>query len=273
MDKIKKHIIILFFLLVLFSFFFINPVRENFSTKQIINISIPMRPIIPLYIYQTWETKDLPPKMKECVESLKQRNPEFLHFLYDDNDRSAFIKNNFSIDVYNAYHTLIPGAYKADLWRYCILYINGGIYLDIKFNTMPNFHLISLIYKEYFVRDILESGGGIYNAFLICMPKNQKLKNCIDTIVRNVQQKFYGTSALEITGPLLMKKEFSENELNHFEIKLMEKNCPTKTCVYWNNKQILYMYNEYREEQKNYFKHNNKKHYYDLWKDKQVYSK
>ena len=34
--------------------------------------------IIPLNIFQTWHTLDLPPKMKENVELLRRQNPEFL---------------------------------------------------------------------------------------------------------------------------------------------------------------------------------------------------
>ena len=64
--------------------------------------------VIPLTIYQTWYTKDLPPKMHENVELLKKQNPEFEHFLYDDNDCRKFIKENFDKDVLNAYDSLIP---------------------------------------------------------------------------------------------------------------------------------------------------------------------
>ena len=42
-------------------------------------------PVIPLTIYQTWYTKDLPPNMQKNVEYLKQQNPEFSYELYDDN--------------------------------------------------------------------------------------------------------------------------------------------------------------------------------------------
>ena len=41
-------------------------------------------PIIPLKIFQTWNTKNLPPKMAERVENLKLTNPKFEHFLFDD---------------------------------------------------------------------------------------------------------------------------------------------------------------------------------------------
>ena len=58
--------------------------------------------IIPLNIFQTWPSKDLPPKMKECVELLKKQNPRFTHYLFDDNECREFIKNHFNYEVLNA---------------------------------------------------------------------------------------------------------------------------------------------------------------------------
>ena len=40
------------------------------------------------------------------------------------------------MDVLNAYDSLIPGAYKADLFRYLVLYREGGVYLDCKSSTI-----------------------------------------------------------------------------------------------------------------------------------------
>ena len=109
--------------------------------------------VIPLHIYQTWHSKKLPPKMRECVEKLKKDNPEFKHHLYDDSMCRKYIKQNYSKDVLDAFDKLVPGAYKADLWRYCILYKEGGIYLDIKFQCTKGFKLIKLTHKEHFVLD------------------------------------------------------------------------------------------------------------------------
>ena len=130
---------------------------------------------IPLNIYQTWKTKDLPEKMRENVDRLKLKNPDFEYHLFDDEDCRQFIQNNFEEDVLTAYDKIIPGAYKADLWRYCILYINGGVYLDIKYSNVDDFNLIELMDKEYFVPDLKDSGGGVYNAFMICKTGNKFL--------------------------------------------------------------------------------------------------
>lgn len=50
--------------------------------------------------------------------------------VYDDNDCNQYISqldNNDYLKV--IYHQLIPGAYKADLWRLLVLYEYGGIYI------------------------------------------------------------------------------------------------------------------------------------------------
>ena len=102
-------------------------------------------PVIPLNIYQTWHTKDLPPLMKNAVNKIIYNNPRFNYQLFDDDDCRNFIKDNFDSSVLNAFDSLIPGAYKADLWRYCILYKNGGVYLDIKYEYVNCFKFINLM--------------------------------------------------------------------------------------------------------------------------------
>jgi mannosyltransferase OCH1-like enzyme len=232
-----------------FIIFFVYALIIYILLKKIFRINENMsNNVIPLDIYQTWKIKDLPPKMKECVERLKRMNPKFKHYLYDNNDCMEFIKNNFDKDVLEAYNNLVPGAYKADLWRYCILYKKGGIYLDIKYSNLDKFDLIEMIDKEYYVKDLPQSGNGVYNAFLICKAGNQKLLKCINKIVENVKNKYYGTGSLEITGPLLMKNFFTENEINNFELTIGEHN--NITTIFWKNRPILSFYPEYREEKK-----------------------
>ena len=78
----------------------------------------------------------LPPKMYECVVSNLIHNRvgvDCVYYLYNDADCRAFIRSAFPPDVVAAYDRLIPTAFKADLWRYCVLYKFGGVYLDIKY--------------------------------------------------------------------------------------------------------------------------------------------
>ena len=222
--------------------------------------------IIPLDIYQTWATKDLPKKMKERVESLKIQNPLFKHHLFDDNDCREFIKTHFREDVLYAYDSLIPGAYKADLWRYCVLFIKGGIYLDIKYTPLNGFKFINLIESEHLVADI--NNTDIYNALMVCLPGNKILLDAINMIVENVKNKFYGTSFLEPTGPKMLSKLISTKDKR---VDLIHKELNSNhnyRVIYFNNIPILKSYNGHTVERDNF---SLKKHYSILWKERRIY--
>lgn len=247
-----------------------NNNNNNNLKKFISKIPYPMKTyynsVIPLNIFQTWHTKNLPPKMFEVVNIIKQTNPAFKHFLFDDNDCRNFIKFNYDEKVLNAYDSLIPGAYKADLWRYCILYKLGGIYLDIKYYPLNGFKFINLTEKEHFVLDA--DKVGIYNALMVCLPGNKKLEKAINKIINNVKYKYYGTSALEPTGPRLLRQFFLKDELlkfdMHHEFFLNESN----KFIFYGNFNILKSYTEYKREQNNNEK---TKHYSVLWNKKNIY--
>jgi len=229
------------------------------------------KPAIPLKIYQTWRTKELPEKMRENVERLKSQNPDFEYHLFDDEDCRKFIQENFEEDVSNAYDKIIPGAYKADLWRYCILYINGGIYLDIKYSNVDDFNLIELTDKEYFVPDLKDSGGGVYNAFMICKPGNTVLQEAIRRVVKNVKEEYYGDSGFHPTGPILLKSCFSSNDIDNMEkngLSICRHKENTSICLH--GKPIMIVYDEYYKTDVN---KNGQPNYWKLWEERKMYKK
>jgi mannosyltransferase OCH1-like enzyme len=220
---------------------------------------------IPLDIYQTWFTKNLPPGMINSINKLKKDNPEFTFYLFDDNDCKTFIKDNFGIKVYDAFENLIPGAYKADLWRYCILYKKGGIYIDIKFHT-NNFNLIQLTDNNYFVKDRdgywERNKIGIYNGFIISKPKNPIFLNCINDIVKNVNAGYKGLNSLHPTGPGLLGNYFKNTD--EFLLQFSKNGLN----IQYKGVNILSMYENYRSEQAEY---QNTPHYVSLWTQNLIY--
>jgi FkbM family methyltransferase len=228
---------------------------------------------IPLKIFQTWSTKKLPEKMQIIIDDLKNKNSEFEHFLFDDNDCEEFIKNNFNEEVLYAFNNLIPGTFKADLWRYCILYIYGGIYLDIKFVCVNGFKFINIVDKEYFVKDELcwyatydDYKGLIWNGMMVAKPKNEILMKCINEIASNVKNKFYGISVYDPTGPLLLSKYFTTEEKQNFPIYRSRDH--ENDGVKMNDIYILTEYKEYREDRR---KNNSDKDYVYYWCMKNMY--
>ena len=234
--------------------------NQLYPTKEVYNC------VIPQNIFQTWHTKKLPPLMFASIEKLKKNNPCFKHYLYDDNECREFIKNNYDSHVLNAFDNLIPGAYKADLWRYCILYRYGGIYLDIKYVHTRDFKLINLIEKEHWVLDA--DNFGIYNALLVCKQGNPILLRAINQIVQNVKNKFYGTNCLQPTGPQLLSMFFTEEEKQNFDMKHNFVNTLNNRYITLNKIIVMASYKGYLQESKNYQIVN---HYGVLWNNRQIY--
>lgn len=246
--------------------------KRIIEIEKTLTIPYPMKTkynvIIPTNIFQTWHSKILPPLMTKSIIKIKKLNPKFNYFLYDDNDCREFIQIHFKEDVLDAYDRLIPGAYKADLWRYCVLFIKGGIYLDIKYTPLNGFKFINLTESEHLVYDI--DGTNIYNALMVCLPGNKLLISAINTIVENVRNKFYGSSFLEPTGPKLLSKLITTDDHKVvIDLKHNELNGDNNyRIIYFNDKPILKSYNGHTTERD---KNSKKKHYSHLWNERRVY--
>ena len=242
--------------------------RKEEEENKLLNRQFIINPrynsIIPLCIYTAWHTKNLRPKMSENFEKLKRDNPEFEVKLFDNNDCEEFIKNNFDESVLNAYKSLIPHSYKCDLWRYCIMYLNGGIYVDIKFNCVNGFKFIGLTEKEYWTSDHLFKNT--LTGLLILKPKNDIMLKCINKIVDNVKNNYYGDSMLHPTGPQMLGEFFTSNEKIDMETNLLVK--WNKIGVTYRGSYILCFYEKYDEDRE---KDSPNSHDSILWKNKNIY--
>lgn len=241
--------------------FIFKPFNRHYPLKK------EYSPVIPLNIYQTWNTKQLPPRMQQRVDLLKLQNPRFNHYLYDDTDCYEFIKNNFEEKVLNAYEQLIPGAYKADLWRLCILYIYGGFYLDIKFCCINGFKLIELSENEHFVKD--RPVKSIYNALMVCKKGNDFLLKSINKIVENVANKYYGNDPLCPTGPCMLGKIIgNDNAKNNVDLLHYKGG---GFLIYKNRFVVSTTYPSYDSERRQTYNSINIKRYDELWNARKIY--
>jgi mannosyltransferase OCH1-like enzyme len=85
---------------------------------------------IPRIVWQTMKTNRVPLYMKNYADSWIELNPEYEYRFLDDYDIIDFIKKDFP-EYLECYKKLKHGASKADLWRYLIIYKNGGVYADM----------------------------------------------------------------------------------------------------------------------------------------------
>ena len=238
-------------------------------------------------IYQTYPKKELPEDMKKVNDKMKEINNNYQFILFDDYDCRNFIENNFTKIILDLYDNILSGTIKADLWKYCILYLYGGIYLDLKFESHDDFK-ISHLNKNSLVIN--------HTGFIITNPKNNLFINLINNLIHNVSNKNYSLlpdkiSGINYLGNASNDTNFKVSEdkeniyykgkiiLKYYENYISEKylNLPTNLKFLWHN-QFIYKDEKYNEDvfenlntsSSNYLKEKLEKNYFDFI-DKIVY--
>ena len=95
---------------------------------------------IPLILHQTWDSIS-EGVLQNISDNLTILTDKVEYRFYDDKDCWQYIKDNFPPRVLLAYEKINPqaaSAMRSDLWRYCVMYKDGGLYLDIKSTIKQN---------------------------------------------------------------------------------------------------------------------------------------
>ena len=152
--------------------------------------------LVPRIIHQTWfeeVTKEKYPNMSRLIESFKQSGWEYK--FYTDETAGEFLSNHFPPEIRQAYEALRPGAFKADLFRYCALLIHGGVYSDM--DVMLESNLDAAVGPDVgFMVPIDEPGKPVgrrmclWNGLIAAAPGHPYLAKVIETVVNNVRNRF-----------------------------------------------------------------------------------
>ena len=193
-------------------------------------------PAIPRIIHQTFKSGDLPPRMKEAADSWKRLNSGYDYQFHDDAAQEALIRDDFGEAAFRAYSRIEGGAFRADFWRYCVLWKTGGVYADI--DTMARMPLDELIGAEdrFIAPNAGEVDWALFNAFICVEPGHPFLRQAIDRSIRVILEggSFDGYMA---TGPgnlgaavnlCLGRKEnaaysVGAQDLSGFRFRILEK--------------------------------------------------
>ena len=153
-------------------------------------------------------------QFENCYQKWLQLNPSLRIEFWNDNRVERFMSNQ-PIKIYKAFKKLKPPAYKCDLFRMCLLYKYGGIYVDCETTPFASFDYMNRKTKKCDFVSVLDHGGGIHQGFLFIKRKRHLyLKNIINAIVENVEKEFYGNTPLDPTGPICVKRSLSQFIVN-----------------------------------------------------------
>lgn len=190
------------------------------------------------------DTNKLPNELPEfhniCYEQIKKLYPDEEYHLYSGEELEKIIKNNFNDDVYVSYKKLRPYACKADLARLCLLYLYGGLYIDLNLyfmNTIPDLNKL-----EFFAfRDLSvmsKQSWAVQNGIMYSLSKSKVLKNAIDLIVKNCKEEYYGVQCVDVSATTVLGIAITKSlphfgiatngELNSFTLKSFDKKTQNK---------------------------------------------
>lgn len=217
------------------------------------------------------------------IKTTKEKHPDYTIVYLEDDDCIDFIKEYYPEHL-AGYMSLVPGAYKADIFRILFLYTYGGFYNDcsqsyyvpcedfLDFDT----HRVVLVNDRY--------SEGIYNAFIASTAGHPLIKQMIDTVMSSVNTKDYGRGPLDITGPNACMRAF--NTYYHMpqtfrltgeyfypdgSIKVLHHiSDECGTIVDTNKRKIIK--NKFPNYQKIMYSNFKKIHYGDLWNTHAVYN-
>jgi len=257
--------------------FFDSSTVLNSSSKYLNTYSLKCESIdngykIPSIVHQTFCNTNLPVDIVNAINNNKQKCKECIFLFYDDNDCDKLIRENFHEDIYNAYKKINPvyGAMRADFFRYCVLYLHGGIYLDIK--SKINVSVFKLINKDDIcLLDILhydlEPWRSIAPAYeqwiLIFAPRHPYLLSMINLMINYINKEhtptiIYGRvlnkkgQILNITGPDAFTKAVN---------MVIDSNKNLNNPLHRNIDYYKYFDLNYNSSYRNMYKINNRKHY------------
>jgi len=191
---------------------------------------------IPKIIFQTMETHLTTVNIRSCIEQLQTLNSDYAYYYFNSYDCRHFIQKHYP-NVLDAYDTLLPGAYKADLWRYCVLHKYGGFYMDSRMYPYVSFD--SVITKDTeFLSCVDCTPNMLYQAILAVAPKSDLMQLAIDECVDNIKRRQNRIGDLAITGPRVMGRALNKWLKRPAQKDLDDVDDPRVLLLRWNSVKI-----------------------------------
>ena len=164
----------------------VNVIAQNPSISN----SVQQR--IPRIIHQTWFediTLESYPQLYRLQNTWRGSGWEYR--FYTDDLAREYIQDNYPARFVKVFDSIVPGAYKADFFRYLVLYKEGGIYVDV--DVMLNANLDSFITPELAFFAPIDAVGSyadehfcVWNGLLGSAPAHPILTNVIEWMVNLV---------------------------------------------------------------------------------------
>lgn len=170
--------------------------RKNYLLNNNEDIKIPKK------IHQIWLGGDIPPEYLKLGETWKEKHPDWEYKLWTDEDVKTYsMINRKQFDLARN-----PGM-KSDIFRYEILYKEGGLYVDTDFECLKNFEKLSNL--EFYTGVAYNKEVELYIGLIASTPNNKIIESCIQNM-SNVDDTNWVT-LFNSTGTYYFTRNFFKN--------------------------------------------------------------
>ncbi|WP_168189216.1 glycosyltransferase family 32 protein [Oecophyllibacter saccharovorans] len=148
--------------------------------------------------------------MGRNAAALRSIYPEADIKIWRDTDIRNFLEEFFEPDVLEAYDTLVPYSYKCDLARFALLYVLGGMYVDLGVYMQRPWQ-IPLERPIAAFRDVTfvsPNWTAVQTGLLWAEPGREEFRLAIEEIIHNCRTRYYGANPLYPTGPVVLGRAF-----------------------------------------------------------------
>ena len=170
------------------------------------------RRTIPMTLMRTGPAplRELPEGVQRLLRETMDENPGYEQRYFSNEDAIDFLRSHCDRHVIEAFERVVPGAFKADIFRYAFMYHVGGVYSDLtQAFLVPLRELVRrddtlVLVQDRYARDaLLRPRAGIQISFMAGVPGLAIFKDALDMAVSNVLAGNYSSNPLAVTGPTL----------------------------------------------------------------------
>lgn len=158
----------------------------------------------PSFVHRMWECKEIPDRYATALNTWVGKTSNMSVFLWTRDTSRQLVLRLEGTEKLMLYDRLLPGAYRADFFRYFLMYKFGGVYSDIDtilhVNLSANDDIHLRDNTAIVARDVTPSrllNGGI----LIAPPGHALFLCAFGEVVDHSRRRKAGLDALDVTGP------------------------------------------------------------------------
>ena len=148
--------------------------------------------------------------------SIVASNPLYISNRHTDLSALDYIEKGCGLDARHAFECLLAPSFRADLFRFCALYADGGVYMDEDMVPLRNIDQIISTCSSATIGHDYPAGNrpAKQMKILAAEPKSQLMRCAVNSIISHVRDRAHPPSPLGLTGPLMLQECYMSHSID-----------------------------------------------------------